>query len=231
VFISEGEKALSRLSIPVRFRAGIAALAALPEEPFSELLKAIQEKISADTPELAASQLGERLPFIPKSELAKIISAIASLQSLDSRSHVRTSTLAADISDSLSSDSPELAKGISSEVLKSRVKLVVEAESIHITTAKLSELQAEVERSFCRARVLTDLRAAFSDDASELPRGMTVLHTLQIGYHDDTGRHKEFFVTLESEDLAEIKEAIERAEKKKKTLEELLAKADCRLFE
>jgi uncharacterized phage infection (PIP) family protein YhgE len=231
VFISEGEKALPRLSIPERFRVGIAALAALPEESFSELLKAIKGKVSADTPELAASQLATRLPSIPQSNLVKMISAIASLQSLDSRSHVRTSTLAADISDSLSSDSPELAKGISSEVLKSRVELVVEAEGIHITSAKISELQTEVERSFCRARILTDVRTAFSDDASELPRGMTILHTLQIGYHDGTGRHKEFFVTLESDDLADIKEAIERAEKKKKTLEELLAKADCRLFE
>jgi hypothetical protein len=78
---------------------------------------------------------------------------------------------------------------------------------------------------------LTDVRAAFSDDASELPTGMTVLHTLQIGYHDDTGRHREFYVTLESDDLEGLRDAIDRAEMKKKALEELLAKADCRLFE
>jgi hypothetical protein len=222
---------MSRLSIPERFRAGIAAFAALPEESFAELLKVMEESVSADTPELATAQLETRLPSIPKSILTEIIIAIASLQSLDRRSHVPTSILAVDVAESLSADSPKLAKGISTEVLKSRVMSIVEAKSIHITSTKITELQREVERSYCRARILTDVRTAFSDDMSELPRGMTILHCLQIGYHDDTGSHKEFYVTLENDDLTDLKEVIERAEKKKKILEELLAKADCRLFE
>lgn len=222
---------MSRLSIPQRFRAGIAAFAVLPDESFAELLKAIEEKVSADTPEQATAQIEPRVTLIPKADLPQIVAAIASLQSLDKRTHVSTSTLAADVSDALYSDSPDLVKGVIKKVLKSRVTSVIKAKNIYITSEKILELQTELERSFCRTRILTDVRAAFSDDASDLPRGMTVLHTLQIGYHDDTGRHKEFYVTLDDDDLVSLKEAIERAEKKKKTLEALLAKADCKLFE
>lgn len=229
--IQQEGKGLPRLSIPERFRVGIAAFVALPEEAFAELLKVIEENISAETAELAAAQILERLPSIPKSDLTKIINAMASLQSLNERSHVPAPVLAEDVADSLNQDSADRVKGISRDVITSRVEQIVNGKDINITTAKIAEIQMEIERSFCRARILTDVRAAFSDDASEPPRGMTLLHTLQIGYHDDTGLHKEFYVTLESDDLKELKEAIERAERKKKTLEELLAKADCKLFE
>ncbi|MGA2217515.1 MAG: hypothetical protein ABSG51_05480 [Terracidiphilus sp.] len=229
--VAEVQTALPRLSIPERFRPGIAALADLSQDSFDALIVAIEGNLSADTADLLASELAGRLRSIPQSELAQIVSAIVSLQSLDSRSHVPSSVLASDVWDGLSLDSPKLAENIDGDTLKSRVLKVVDAKSIHITSAKIHELQTEVERSFCTARILTDVRAAFSDDASELPTGMTVLHTLQIGYHDDTGRHREFYVTLESDDLEGLRDAIDRAEMKKKALEELLAKADCRLFE
>jgi hypothetical protein len=228
---SEEKKELPRLSIPERYRAGIAAFAALPEESFADLLKAMEDNISADTPDLAVEQLVGRFPSIPKSTLTKIIIAITSLQGLDKRSHVPVPVMAVDVAESLYSDSPDLVKEISRDVVKSRVEAVVDSKEINITTAKIGEIQMEVERSFCRARILTDVRAAFSDDASALPTGMTLLHTLQVGYHDETGNHKEFYVTLESDDLKGLKEVIERAEVKKKSLEQLLAKADCKLFE
>jgi hypothetical protein len=220
---------LARLSIPERYRDGIAALAALPEASFSDLLRVLEEKPLADTVEEMGSQLETRLPSIP--DLVTIIDTIVSVQGLDIRSHVPSRTLAADLWEALLTDSPKLAENLDGETLKSRVLEVVKAPHVQITSEKIKELQVDVEKSFCGVRILTDVRTAFSDDATELPRGMTLLHSLQIAYHDDTGRHREFYVTLDSGDLVKIKEAIERAEKKKSTLEGLLAKANCRLFE
>lgn len=230
VVLDEG-RLLPRLKIPERFRAGIAAFSALPDDTFMELLQAIEGNIVADTPEDAATGLAAKFPSIPNGDLAKILAAIASLQSLDTRAHVPTAVLSADVTESLTQDSPELAKSLDKETVKKRVQASVTAKNITITSSRITELTTEVERMYCRSRILTDVRTAFSDDASELPRGMTLLHNLQIGYHDDLGRHREFYVTLDSDDLEELKESIERALKKGGTLKQLLAKADCKLFE
>lgn len=231
VFIPEVQGVMPGLTIPERYRSGVAALAALPEESFVQLFEALKNEVTGDTSDSLASQLGLNLPSIPYSDLSKIIAAIASMQSVESRSHVSTDTFVSDIWEAFIADAPDLAVGIDEETLKSRVSQVVTGKTINLTSAKIMELKTEVERSFCRARILTDVRMAFSDDANEAPRGMAILHNLQIAYHDDRGRHREFYVTLEDDDLIALKEAVERAEKKKKALEELLAKADCRFFE
>lgn len=222
---------LPRLSIPERYRDGIAALTALPESSFSDLLRVLEEKPIADTLEEMAAIFADRISSIPSADLAGIIDAIGSVQTLDNRSHVASKTLASDLWEALSAEMPKSVEGLDGEVLKSRVIKVLDAPRIQITSEKIKELLIDVDKSFCAVRILTDVRTAFSDDATEPPRGMTLLHSLQIAYHDDTGRHREFYVTLESDDLIKIKDAIERAETKKATLEQLLAKANCRLFE
>jgi hypothetical protein len=221
---------LPRLTIPERFRSGIAALGALSDETFSKLLGAMEEGLSGDDEDALGSHLESRISSLSKEEAIKLGLAIASLQGLDARSHVPSSTLAADVWDALVADSPKLTQGLSEKALKSRVGAVVDSKTIHITSAKAAELHTEVERSFCNVRILTDIRPIFTEDASETPRGMTVLHNMQVGYHDDTGRHKEFYVTLDDDDLEDLKQAIERAEKKKKVLEGMFGKSGCPFF-
>lgn len=223
---------MPRLSIPQRFRVGVAALAALPEPEFKNLLSAIQDGASADTPESFAQRLAPGIPSLARNELSGLIEALVSLQRVFNNSHVTEETFAVDVVEGLAADSPKLAKGIDPEALKARlIRAVVKSKGIIVTSAKIRELRAEVEHSFCRGRIFTDIRTAFSEDASERPRGMTILHTLQIGYHEGHSDHKEFYVTLDDEDLANLKKVILRAEKKKKTLKEMFAKNNFRLFE
>jgi hypothetical protein len=225
-------KALPRLSIPERYRAGVVALAALPEEIFVKLSEALKAATSAETSRSLASQIGPSLPSVPIETLSSIIAAVSSMQSVYGRAHVTSiETFVSDIWDAFTEDVPDIANEIKSEALKSRLSQLVDGKTINITSSKINELKLEVERYFCRARILTDVRTAFSGDLTEAPHGMTILHNLQIGYHDDRGEHKEFYVALDSHDLLVLREAIDRAETKKKTLEEMLARVDCKLFE
>jgi hypothetical protein len=116
-------------------------------------------------------------------------------------------------------------------VLTERVVKIAGAKRIELMEEKIRSLQAEVEREYCCGRILTDVRAAFSEDPSTPPKAMTILHTLRIGYINDVAEHREFYVALENADLVDLKDQIERALAKSETLEALLAKADCRLFE
>jgi hypothetical protein len=209
----------------------VAALAVLPENAFVDFLDLLQKGASAENQKALAAQFESLAPSLRNSSLPEIIFAVASLQSVQANAHVPPETFASDIWDSLITDAPQLITGIEGETLKSRVSLVVEAKAIHLISSKIADLRTEVERSFCKARIFTDVRTAFGEDPEQPPSAMTILHNLQITYHDEAGRHKEFYVTLDDDELSDLKEVIERAEKKKRTLEELLAKANCRLFE
>lgn len=220
------------LRIPERYRGGIASIGSLSEESFSALLSLMKKGMSGDTAEELATQYEAEFPDLTPDKLTKLISAVASLQSVDNRSHTPRIKLAGDVWESLSTDAPQLAKELDADVLKKRVVEVTTARDIHITSSKIIDLQTEVERSFCTVRILTDIRTAFSDNATEPePKGATILHSMKLGYHDDSGRHHDFYVTLENEDLDSLLLAIGRAQEKKKALEQLLRKADCPFFE
>jgi hypothetical protein len=126
-------------------------------------------------------------------------------------------------------DSPEFIEGVDEDVYKSRIKQVLKDTNIQLRSVKAKELRLEVERSLYGARVLTDLRTVFGDDVSTRP-AMTVMHTLELKYHHETGDHREFYISLDDEDLQRLKEVIERAQRKGATLVELMNKANFRLY-
>jgi hypothetical protein len=88
--------------------------------------------------------------------------------------------------------------------------------------AKAHALQAEHERLFRDAKVLTDLRPVFHDP-DEPPVDMIVEYTLKIIYHDGSRhQHREIYMAMDSDDITHLKEALERAEKKAASLKMLL---------
>jgi len=221
-----------RLSIPERYRVGVAGLAALPDGVFSDFLAAVERGLSAQNADAIAGELQKQVDSLrDQVELSKVIAAVASMQETYHRAHVAPEAFGKDVADALSADAPSLAKKIATNVLTERVINIAEAKRIELMDEKIRSLQAEVEREYCCGRILTDVRAAFSDDPVIPPSVMTILHTLRIGYINDTAEHREFYVALENADLVDLKDQIERALTKGKTLEALLAKANCRLSE
>jgi hypothetical protein len=232
VSISEENKTLADLTIPERYRSGVALLAAMSNEAFDALLKAIKSGLTADNASDLVPDLGKKSEVLRKqSKLSEIIAAVASMQGIFHRAIVTPDQFAKDVAEALANDAPDLAKKIDSGILSARIVKLVLGKQIDITEQKIRSLQMEVERSFCCVRILTDVRAAFTVDPTEAPTGMTILNTLRIGYIDDQAEHREFYLAMDSDDLSNLRKAINRALKKSKTLEALLAKANCRLYE
>ena len=84
--------------------------------------------------------------------------------------------------------------------------------------AKANDVLTNHEHVYCTARMLTDIRPVFSSDAEQKPESFVLVHTLKITYHDDE-EHKEFFVALDTADVRNLLEVIQRANTKTKTLE------------
>jgi hypothetical protein len=75
-------------------------------------------------------------------------------------------------------------------------------------------VSAEYKNLFCSSRILSDIRPVFTNTPESVSAAI-VVHNLQIGFHDGaSGDHKEIYITLDDDDLLEIKETVERAQKK-----------------
>ncbi len=90
------------------------------------------------------------------------------------------------------------------------------------TTAKAGPVLTQHERIFAGARIMTDLRPIYHLDVSEKPDAAVIIHMLRITQRDNFGQHSAEYFALDSNDLKAMKELIERAEKKEKTLKGIM---------
>src|SRR5205085_649732 len=73
------------------------------------------------------------------------------------------------------------------ETLRKRLELLLGLDSTLGVTAKALDVMTEHERTFCTARILSDVRPVFSGGA-EHASAAVIIHNLQLGFHRD-GKH------------------------------------------
>jgi hypothetical protein len=223
------ETGLPSLKIPSQYRYGVARIGHLSDASFTDFFAALKKSSEASTAAKLAAKIFAGTRSINRDDLRQIVGSVAEMQSIQSTAHVDTETFVSDIWDALESDSPEYCEGLDDKTFKKRVTQLLSETPIYLPAAKVAEVRSEVERLFCGARILTDVRPAFREDATKRP-AMTIMHGLEIRFHDDMGRHREFYVNLDDDDLATLKHAIERAMLKKETLTKLLQEANFELY-
>lgn len=92
------------------------------------------------------------------------------------------------------------------------------------------EVMREHEHVLCEPRVLTDLRPVFGKN--EEPAAGVIVHTMKIKYHEGAyGPLKEFFVALNSEDIEELRDILDRATRKEESLRRLATEAGLRCLD
>lgn len=89
---------------------------------------------------------------------------------------------------------------------------------------------SEQQNMLTRARIMSDVRPLFEEDATELPRGAVILHTLVLDFKD--GRSDEtLVVALDRTDLESLRDGVARALDKDDTLRRWLAAAGVNRFD
>lgn len=91
------------------------------------------------------------------------------------------------------------------------------------TAAKAGPVLTHHERIFAGARIMTDLRPIYHLDVSEKPDAAVIIHMLRITQRDNFGKQSDEYFALDSNDIATMKELVDRAEKKEKALRSLMA--------
>jgi len=117
------------------------------------------------------------------------------------------------------------------EILRERLKLMLECDASLGVTAKALDVMTEHEHVFCSARILSDIRPVFAATA-ESASAAVVVHNLQLGFYDGgTGKHREIYIALDSSDLQELKQVIVRSEKKNIALKSILKESNIPFLE
>lgn len=100
---------------------------------------------------------------------------------------------------------------------KTFIGKLLECEDSVGVTAKALNVMVDHGRVFRDARILTDCRPVFRSNPKKPPAAAVIVHTLKISYRADH-EEKEFFVALDSLDIAQLEALIKRAKIKEEAL-------------
>lgn len=153
------------------------------------------------------------VPDVAQADLDQIITAVTSLYVVRASSEdVPLDRFVNDVFEAMKS----FDRVFATDDRKHRLGAILSIEPLMIA-AKAITILTDHERTFHTARILTDIRYAFRSDPEQKPYGAVIVHTLKLSYHQE-GEHKQFFMALETEDLARLKTVAERAQQKEKAI-------------
>lgn len=229
---------MAKLNIPSRYRAGVSQIRKLDQKTVQEIRNLLDRVFAnrnlddvavAGTDEIATTALAafpsESVDF---KELATALTALYSVKSR--KEDLPIEEFVEDVCDSMEAlDSAELKlPHADRDRFRENLTTLLKAD-IFAVVAKANDLKTDDERTFCHARILTDLRPVFGQQVADGPQAMVVVHLLKLGYHQGSDKHQQFYVSLDSDDLEELRKHIDRAEAKAKSLRSVV-KNDIRVF-
>jgi uncharacterized membrane protein len=114
--------------------------------------------------------------------------------------------------------------------LRRRAAAILETDVLK-TTAVATDLQTQNPRNFQSAKIVTDIRPVFGDEVNVRPLGAVIVETLQIQTWTRDGNSELIFVSMDEKDLTQLREIVDRALVKTKTLSTLLSGQNLPYFE
>lgn len=216
---------MPRLEIPLRYRPPLHALAELSGERADRLVDAV----TGAAPLLEVAQL-ERLSREAfgdeawPNDLELLVPALVSLRGrlreLEVDQLARAASMSRDLA--LSTDARETLKG--------RLRALLGSDAIS-STANAIELLTHNERNYSTARVLTDVRHVFREEAAERPLGAVIIEVLAIETWNKDERDETIYIAMDERDLHELRAVAERALDKTKNLRSMLGEQELPYFE
>lgn len=212
-----------RLSgIPSQYREGFLALHRLSEEQAKELTTALDQADPRIDSSALATTISQNADSIQEHEIKEVVAALLSLSSLQADLDTSVPSVAEAVARMMTkegSEEPAIPEP-EREKFKERLAHCLHASALEVA-GKARNLVYEHENVLQDARIMTDIRAVFGESTEEPPKGAMIVHTLKLSFLNDN-QLKEIFVALDRDDVTLLREALERAESKAKSLRSIL---------
>ena len=217
--------------IPERYKSGLTRLAKLEDNLFNSLIDWLQKTpISLGIDKLVISfNIPDKML---ERDIENILESIGSLSGFGERQNILNEELVNQVTNLISNGGIEDLKSLTPIQIKrfeERVLNLLKNETVYYSTKSVDVL-TEHEHVFHSSRILTDCRPVFGMDIENNTKVALILHALQIHYHENE-QHKEMYFALDSEDLSNLKETIERAEKRAEKIKSTFLQPEIKILE
>jgi hypothetical protein len=207
---------LAGLTIPKEHQPLLNKLRTLPEETFQAFVAALEQ-----SPKFVPSV--QRLSADEAESIHELVMTLYRVREFfDTEVPEFVSDIAVglrELEDFPATELPALERRLTKLLTIDSVSMALKAES----------LSMEYERRFCSARMLTDARPIYGADPSKPPAAGMITHTLRISYHDNTPQLREFYITMDGDDVAILRTILDRADVKAKSLGSVFASAKVKI--
>lgn len=209
------------LPVPSRYIPMLNAVRNLSEPAAGELLRALESAQVKSSPQEMSAIIANSVPSIAKADLDKVIDILYSLYHVREFSELNKNSFTKELVETVREHAEPKISDEELPLIQQRFKDLLSLKTLE-SISKAIGLQREEERTYCEAKIISDIRPVFGDDVKSKPVGAAITHTLKIGYHENEG-HKEFYIVLDGVDLNELERVIKRAQDKAESLTEVLS--------
>lgn len=214
------------LRIPGEYEGGLAKIRELSDESARELLAALQRVPDTYSQSSLSAAVAEKVDTIAASDVEEIVPALLSLYAHRDYYQSAISDVAEGIAKAMEESESEQLR-LLPEDRDSFARRLAELLSVEPLdrAVRAGMLLLENEHSLRDTRIVTDIRPVFDPENPDArPRGAVILHTLKVSYRADN-TVKEFFVALDTDDVRQLLEQLERADAKAGSLKSILKDA------
>lgn len=209
---------MANYTIPPRRRPGIKALLELSEKALDKF----EEKARILPRGLRLNEIAEHIAaegILEKSDADEVVQVLSDLYSIKGEGDADLDELVDGVCTALNKLDDESLKPAEGdwEIFKAHFKSLLSMDSSLGISFKASRLLTQNERTYVEANIFSDIRPAFPPDITSGFDTAVIIHNLQIEYHKG-GTHEEIQIALDSDDISNLKEVIDRAEKKEKAI-------------
>lgn len=216
-------------AIPEKHYKALELLLGLSENKRDEIEKALESAKPTLLPRDLASHISGKAS-LPLEDTREILGVLVSLYMAKYRTSLELGEFVTEICQSIKRvKKPDLKppdddwKKIESFLLK-----VLSMDSSLGATSKALDLMTSYERTFCHARIISDLRPIFTSDPTKEPVATVIVHGLEVAYHpaEEVERLEKLFVAMDLRDLRKLKEVIDRAISKHESIQNLCKRSN-----
>jgi hypothetical protein len=213
---------MASLRVPKEYYSGLAQILSLSDVTVREIASVLEGTPLSLTPRKTLENALAQIDAISAKDASSISGALASLYLAHANADKPISDFVNDVVKSVERGRSEELK-LTNENLddfKQRLTILLDVNPLAVSSKAVS-VWADNERAFSRARVLTDVRAAFGTNPTDAPSAAVIVHTLNIHYFQDE-RHREFYVALDAKDVQDLIDVLGRAKSKAESLKALI---------
>jgi len=219
---------MEELQIPEKFKSGFKLLVSIDKKTVQEFVDAFKQAQPSRINNLVLA-VTSRVNTLTTEQVKDVIETLISLYNLrdylQENNDASTQEVIEKISQAIQNDGELNIDDEQKQEFEKRLATFLDFDAVLSFTSKAIEVIRDHERLFVDSRVHTDMRPVFESDLEDSPAGVAIVHMLKIEYGDLDGKH-EFFVALDAIDLEQLRGQLDRADRKAKSIELMLNKAN-----